>query len=306
MSNNKNTLSIKAISAACGVLPQTIRTWEKRYQAFNPTRTDGGQRLYSDLDLNRAKLIVTLLEKGFTISKIAILTKEQLQEQVESINSDDSGIKTNTLHNIGMKKLLNYLLHYDINSVASEMQHLRMSTGAKDFVFQIVLPVMSEIGLLVAKGKYSVTQEHIISAIVRYQLGQIQLPNVESTFGKIALATPEGNIHELSIIIADIICRSNRYNTSYLGAAHPAESLAEAVNALKCQTIVLGTVTSDQWDYTKQIVPYLESVDKCLKIKVDIMLGGGLDIKLPKFKMISKVTVIKSFDDFDKILLALD
>lgn len=306
MSSNENNLSIKAISSACGVLPQTIRTWEKRYEAFNPTRTEGGQRLYSELDLSRAKLIVTLLEKGQTISKLANLTKKQLQEQVELTSSSGPGVTPNSLSNIGIKKLLNYLSQYDIDGVASEMQHLRMSTGAKDFIFQIVLPVMNEIGLLVAKGKYSVTQEHIISTIVRYQLGQIQLPNVDSNFGKIALATPEGNIHELSIIIADIICRSNRYNTSYLGAAHPAECLAEAVNALKCQTIVLGTVTSDQWDYTKQIIPYLESVDKYLKIKVDIMLGGGLDMKFPKFKMIKQIRVIKSFDDFDKILLALD
>ncbi|MCB0356784.1 MAG: MerR family transcriptional regulator, partial [Bdellovibrionales bacterium] len=48
-------ITIKAISNACGVLPQTIRTWEKRYQVFNPARTEGGQRVYGEEDLIRAK-----------------------------------------------------------------------------------------------------------------------------------------------------------------------------------------------------------------------------------------------------------
>ena len=57
------------------------------------------------------------------------------------------------------------------------MQYLRLSLGVKEFIFKIVLPVMHEIEKLYLKGIYSVTQEHIISTIVRDQLGQINLAN---------------------------------------------------------------------------------------------------------------------------------
>ena len=53
-----NTYSISFISNACGVRPHTIRTWEKRYKAFSPDRTDGGQRIYSEEDLTKGRLIV--------------------------------------------------------------------------------------------------------------------------------------------------------------------------------------------------------------------------------------------------------
>ena len=51
----KKSLGINVISNVCGVMPHTIRTWEKRYKIFSPDRSEGGQRLYSEDDLVKAK-----------------------------------------------------------------------------------------------------------------------------------------------------------------------------------------------------------------------------------------------------------
>lgn len=298
----KKLLSIKAISVACGILPHTIRVWEKRYNAFSPERTDGGQRLYSEEDLARAKLMATLIAQGHSISNLAKLDQDNLRSLLLASNQAEAAPETIEAA-VGTRKLLQYLANYNIDMVASEMQFLRMSTGAKEFIFKIVLPVMQEIGMMVAKGKYSVTQEHIVSTIIRDQLSKINLPNTSQDFGRFALATPDGNLHELAILIADIICRANRVSTSYLGASHPANCLGEAVSALKCQTVIMGVVSSDQWDYEKNMIPYLQALDKHLTSKVRVILGGGWEIDFPKFKNIEQVVVVKSFEDFDKILL---
>jgi methanogenic corrinoid protein MtbC1 len=185
------------------------------------------------------------------------------------------------------------------------MQYLRLSLGVKEFIFKIVLPVIHEIEKLALKGFYSVTQEHIISTIVRDQLGQINLANEGPNHDRFALATPEGNLHELPIMIAEIICNANRFSTNFLGASHPAECLSEAVNALKCKTIVIGVISSAQWNYEKNIVPYLESMDKYLKNSVKVILGGGREVDFPEFKNIENVKVVKSFEDFDKMLIEI-
>ena len=182
------------------------------------------------------------------------------------------------------------------------MQYQRMSIGAKDFIFKMVLPVMQETGLLVAKGKCSITQEHIVSSIVRDQLSKIALPNDGEKTEKVALATPEGNLHELAILIADVVCKVNRVPTNYLGAAHPADCLGQAVSALKCKTIVLGVTTSDKWDYEKNISGYLKALDKSLTTKVKVILGGGWEISFPKFKNISEIMFINNFEEFDEYL----
>ena len=300
----KKEFGINVISTACGVMPHTIRTWEKRYQVFTPERSEGGQRLYSEVDLTKAKLIVALIEQGHTISSLARHSLQDLRSLLVVKNGENSE-SDKMLTSVEIKKLLHHLANFNIDLVASGLQHLRVSIGVKDFIFKIVLPVMHEIERLALKGIYSVTQEHIISTIVRDQLGQINLANEGPNHDRFALATPEGNLHELPILIAEIICNANRVSTNYLGASHPAECLSEAVNALKCKTIVMGVISSAQWNYEKNIVPYLESMDKYLKNNVKVVLGGGSEVDFPGFKNIENVKVVKSFEDFDKMLIEL-
>lgn len=294
-------ISIKVLSKACGVLPHAVRTWETRYQVFTPSRSSGGQRVYSEGDLAKGRAIGVLLGQGHTISKIAGLTLSELEKLVGDIHDTDGPV-TQTAE-VGIKNLFNSLGKYNIDEVVCEMQHLRMNSSAKDFIFKVIIPIMQEVGVKVSKGIFSVTQEHIVSTIVRDQLGQLALPNIGDQARRVVLATPEGNLHELSILIADIICRSNRVPTSYLGASHPAQCLGEAVNALKVNTIVLGAISSDQWDYSKSISRYLLKLDKLLKRPVRIILGGGWEVDLPEFTNIEKVEFIGTFDDFDKSLM---
>jgi DNA-binding transcriptional MerR regulator len=300
----KKKFSINVISNACGVKPHTIRTWEKRYQVFTPERSKGGQRLYSEVDLTKAKLIVSLIEQGHTISSLARHSLQELRSLLVVKNGEVSE-SDRMFTSLETKKLVQHLVNFNIDQVASGMQYLRLSLGVKEFIFVIVLPVIREIEKLALKGIYSVTQEHIISTIVRDQLGQINLANEGPNHDRFALATPEGNIHELPIMIAEIICNANRFSTNFLGASHPAGCLSEAVNALKCKTIVMGVISSAQWNYEKNIVPYLESMDKYLKNNVKVILGGGREVDFPEFKNIENVKVVKSFEDFDKILIEI-
>ena len=295
------TYSIGFISNACGVRPHTIRTWEKRYKAFSPERTDGGQRIYSEDDLNKARLIVSLLEQGHPISRLAGKSLHDLRTLVfeEKI---ESSLSNQMLTSIGVKKLLTHLSNFDLGLISSEMLRLRLSIGAKEFIFKILLPIMHEVEKMYLDGKFSITQEHIISTIIRYQLSQINLPDSDNYTDCFIIATPEGNLHELPIQIADILCQLNRISTYYLGAGHPAVCLSEAVNELKSKTIVLGVVSSDKWDYEENIIPFLKSMNKNLKHKVKIILGGGWKINFPEFKHIEDILLVNGFEDFDYML----
>ena len=290
------------MSTATGVMPHTIRTWEKRYQVFTPGRSEGGQRLYSETDLDKAKLIVALIDQGHTISSLAKYSLKNLRSLLGHNNREDSESEK-VFTSVEIKKLLKHLGNFDIDLVASGMQHLRLSIGVKEFIFKIVLPVMHEIEKLALKGVYSISQEHIITTIVSDQLHQINLANEGPNCNRFALATPVGNLHDLPIMIAEIICHANRVPTNYLGASHPAECLGEAVNALKCKTIVMGVISSVQWNYEKDIVKYLQSIDKYLNNSVEIILGGGYKIDFPDFENIGNIKFISSFEDFDKMLI---
>ena len=300
--NKKHSISV--ISNGCGVKAHTIRIWEKRHNLFSPGRSEQGQRLYSDADLSKARLIVALIDAGYSVSSLANYSIEELESMKRNC---ESGLSENkrALDNTKLKVILDYMNDYKIDSVANELQHARLNTGVREFVLDLVLPVIREIGTLVSKGKYSVTQEHIISTIIRDQLSQIYLPNMGQHKISIALATPEGNLHEFSILIADSLCRSNRFSTSYLGPTHPPVCLAEAISVLKSQIVVLGVISSDQWCYEKKIIPYLEKMDESMSHEIIVVLGGGHKLDFPKFKYIKEVKIIKSFEDFDHYLKGL-
>lgn len=71
---------IGAISTLSGVPVPTLRVWESRYGAFNPGKTGGRHRLYSEDDVLRATLLRQLTEAGHAISTVANLAAPRLGE----------------------------------------------------------------------------------------------------------------------------------------------------------------------------------------------------------------------------------
>lgn len=300
----KKSFSIAVISRACGVQAHTLRAWESRYQMFSPERDENGKRIYSETDIHKAVLLASLVEHGYAISTLAKMTNAELQDLVDSLKVHDQSSQQNQLE-VHSKRLLQFLENYDLENVSRELQYIRTNSSVRDFILKTVLPMMREIGIKVENKVYTVTQEHIMSTIVRDQLSVISIPPMHEKNSEIILATPEGNLHELSILIANILCRAHKFSTRYLGAAHPADCLAEAINTIKGDLLVLGTVSSDAWNYKNQIVSYLTQIDQLLKHPINIILGGGEKIKFPKFNHIHNVIVMPTFEEFDEYLQRL-
>ena len=61
-----------------GIPVSTLRIWELRHQAFSPTKTTGKHRLYSQDDVNKARLLKQLSKDGHLISAIASLDNNSL------------------------------------------------------------------------------------------------------------------------------------------------------------------------------------------------------------------------------------
>ena len=74
---------ISAVAEMYGIHPQTLRLYE-REGLLNPTRTEGNTRLYTDGDLERLELILSLArDLGVNISGIAIIL--QMRERMDEM-----------------------------------------------------------------------------------------------------------------------------------------------------------------------------------------------------------------------------
>ena len=65
---------VRLVALQTGLTPHVLRAWERRYGVVTPTRTDGGQRLYSQLDIERLSRLRRLTERGHGIGRLASST----------------------------------------------------------------------------------------------------------------------------------------------------------------------------------------------------------------------------------------
>src|SRR5215207_9740292 len=74
---------IAVVAARTGLSQDLLRMWERRYGAVEPTRSAGGQRLYSDDDVERLRLIDAAVAAGRRVGRIARLPTRALAELVD-------------------------------------------------------------------------------------------------------------------------------------------------------------------------------------------------------------------------------
>ena len=83
-SEQQSHYKIGAVSRITGIGSETLRAWERRYNAVTPSRTASGDRNYSRDDVAKLLLLKSLVDAGISIGTIASLSHEQLKQRAES------------------------------------------------------------------------------------------------------------------------------------------------------------------------------------------------------------------------------
>src|SRR5678815_2708765 len=78
---------IGVASERTGLSPDVLRVWERRYGVVEPHRSSGGQRVYSDSDIERLSLLHRATKGGHGISHVASLSKSRLEELVRDVEA---------------------------------------------------------------------------------------------------------------------------------------------------------------------------------------------------------------------------
>ena len=73
---------IAVVAERTGLSRDVLRVWERRYAAVAPARSAGGQRLYSDEQVARFRLLAAATGHGRSISQVAGLTDDELARMV--------------------------------------------------------------------------------------------------------------------------------------------------------------------------------------------------------------------------------
>jgi DNA-binding transcriptional MerR regulator len=75
---------VRVVTQRTGLSPDLLRAWERRYRVVRPRRSEGGQRLYSDDDIERLRQLHRAVLAGRTIGQVAKLDRNALARLVEA------------------------------------------------------------------------------------------------------------------------------------------------------------------------------------------------------------------------------
>ncbi|MBL7665260.1 MAG: MerR family transcriptional regulator [Bacteriovoracaceae bacterium] len=282
--------NIQVAAQVSGVSPHTIRAWEKRYQAIVPKRSENGRRLYSEQDIERLSLLSQLTNFGSSISQVANLNDKELKQLIQKFQKNSPNEFSNIKKSKNLispdeilKNILMALSTFKLDIISHEMEKARDNLSSEDLALKLILPLFQNVGRKIEAGTFSIAQEHSLSAIVKFHVGQIIHTHYIKKSKhriKIALATPTDERHAFGILCASLIFCHYNFDVFYLGRDLPAEALAQAANAIRVDYIVLG-VSPYYESISKQTLKiYLEELQDKLNEKIKIWIGG--DDKIAK------------------------
>ncbi|MBC7791397.1 MAG: MerR family transcriptional regulator [Anaerolineae bacterium] len=259
-----------------GLTPHTLRAWERRYQVVAPGRSEGGQRLYSDLDIQRLSLLRRLTERGHSIARLA----EVSQEDLERTAREDSGSKSPEPKPLGddfgakdfSAAALNATRRLDAAELHAVLERASITLGVPVFLDQVVVPTLRGIGQGWSEGTVSIAHEHLASGVIRRVLGWIlRVYEITESAPRLVVATPPRQAHEMGAMLAGAAAAAEGWDVTYLGADLPIPEILASAGQVGANGVALSIVYPA---IDRGLVSDLELLRGGLGSRIPLIVGG--------------------------------
>ena len=296
---------VRLVAQRTGLTPHLLRAWERRYHVVAPTRSEGGHRLYSDLDIERLRRLRRLTDRGHTIGQIAQLPLDKLVDLERSAAREsgadrvEEAVQSETAR-AAVRAALRAARRYDAGELQSVLERTAVTHGVPAFLEDVVANVVEQIGHGWSEGSVSVAQEHLATAVVRRVLGWLLgVYQTDAPTRHLLVATPAGQVHELGAMMAAVSASAEGWKVTYLGPDVPAEDLVNAARETDADAVALSIVRPD--DSGAQ-VEWLRAVRESLPDHVSLVVGGASALGVQGVSEELGIRVVSSLAEFRLLL----
>jgi DNA-binding transcriptional MerR regulator/methylmalonyl-CoA mutase cobalamin-binding subunit len=269
---------IRVAARRAGLTPATLRAWERRYAAVEPRRSEAGQRLYSDADIERLRLIKAASEQGRGASSVAALTNGQLAALVaEDAIESRSGLvdrvgQGRSEVEAARRTALQAIAGLDGLGLERSLKRSCLSLGPQVFVDEILVPVLVAMGEAWVAGEMGPANEHLASGVIRrlldWLLGSLA---PESDGPLLVLGTPAGQVHEFGALLAGIVAADSGWRVAYLGPDLPAAEVARATLGLGASAVALSALRTGT---EEAVAEEIRALRAAVPESVPVFVGG--------------------------------
>jgi methanogenic corrinoid protein MtbC1 len=248
-----------------------------------PGRSEGGQRLYSDLDIERLSRLRRLVERGHGIGHIASLPLDalaRLEEEADAASPPDALPDSGLEEQPRVKHIrafndaaLRATRQLDAAGLQGVLERAAVTLGVPDFLEMVAATTLEDIGHGWSERSVSVAQEHMATAVFRRLLGWLlDVYQVRDAAHRLVVATPPGETHELGALMAAVIAAADAWGVTYLGADLPVDELLSAVGQAEADAVALSIVNPGS---APRLLTALRQVREGLPSRVVLLLGGA-------------------------------
>jgi methanogenic corrinoid protein MtbC1 len=268
---------IAVVSERTGLSHDVLRIWERRYRAVTPTRTSGGERLYSDADVERLRLLDAAVAAGRRIGRVATLPTSDLAELVAGdraakdrsaveaapgVDADKSFIET----------ALDRIQTLDARGLDELLRRSAAVIGTPAFLEQSVVPLLRDIGDHWHSGRLSIAEEHMASAIIEaFIVAAIQTMAVPDGAPLVLVATPVGSRHVIGAALVGAATAAVGWRPVFLGGDVPTAEIARAAIAGSARAVALSVVYAED---VGKMLGELGQLREQLPAHVAVIVGG--------------------------------
>ncbi len=291
--SNLSTYSIKDLEKLSGIKAHTLRVWEQRYGVLKPQRTESNIRYYSNEDLKKLLNINILNNSGLKISKIIKLSDKEISQKVIELS------QVNTAINAQVDALMLAMIEMDELRFEQVVTSSIVQIGFENTISKIVFPFLKKIGVMWQTGAVNPAQEHFISNLIRQKVivGIDRLPYPSSKIApRYMFFLPEGELHELSLLLYCYMAKARGAHTIYLGQSVPLDDIQKVYNVRKPQFIVSVFTFSFQIE-TEEYIKQLSKV-----LSESTVLLSGFQLMEYKKKLPPNIRIFKEPEDFAKLV----
>jgi MerR family transcriptional regulator, light-induced transcriptional regulator len=273
MTTSNTTVSISGIERDTGLSKDTLRVWERRYGFPQPGRDAFGERAYSQLELEKLRVIRRLMDAGHRPGRLAVLSIAELLrlgERPALTRATDAG----TSHS-EIQSHLDLIQAHDIEGLQRSLGQAQARLGLAAFMMKVVAPLNVLVGQAWACGELDIFKEHLytecVQSLLRNAIHNIPPPAL-ATRPRVMLTTFPKEVHGIGLLMAQTMFALQGCTCLSLGTQTPVPDIASAAAAYKADIVALSFTTSISANVA---FAGLIELRQTLPASIEIWVGGN-------------------------------
>ena len=270
--NTTMLMGIGAVSRACGVPLNTLRTWERRYGFPNPERTSGKHRQYSSHIVERLVLIRKALELGHRPRNIVPASVDELQALLGITLDPPQPVPLPIATGNTINDWIRHARELDGYALDAGLRREQANMSLQHFVLSRLVPYIEALGLAWEQGHLEPYQEHFATERVRDFLATAWRQLEESSRGpSVICATLPGEQHRMGMYLSATIAALRGLRVVFLGGESGIDLIVAAAKQRKARAVLVSVSVTSKGPESAQEIRGLRAA---LPSDIALIIGG--------------------------------